>query len=111
MADEEARARVAQLEKEKRQRDFQYSALESLLKKTKSENDGLKTKLAAAEASAATGGAGGAGAETEAEEAQGTEAAEAMQKLSADMMTLQVAHLYTYIHLIARQARARSRAV
>ena len=40
MADEALQTRVAQLEKEKRQRDFQYSALESLLKKTKAENDG-----------------------------------------------------------------------
>jgi septal ring factor EnvC (AmiA/AmiB activator) len=107
MADDEARARVAQLEKEKRQRDFQYSALESLLKKTKAENEGLKTKLVAAEAAAA---AGGAAAASEAAEVQGPEAAESMQKLSADMMTLQVAHLYTYIHLIACHSRARARA-
>ena len=40
MAEEALQTRVAQLEKEKRQRDFQYSALESLLKKTKAENDG-----------------------------------------------------------------------
>ena len=93
MGDDEALARVAQLEKEKRQRDFQYSALESLLKKTKAENEGLKTKLVAAEAAAAE-----ASKAAEAQ-VQGPEAAEAMQKLSEDMMTLQVAHLYIYMYI------------